>query len=294
MEQETFDVDSLNFPEETTVSTGNDEPVKEEPKVEAEPVIADPVKPEKVEIQPEVKPEPDTSNIKISDPPSKYEGESDIQFSLRKQIFDVGQAKAQAETPEEKSELAQHIKGLRKELAVSHKSSDSVTLAPEKIEANKSQAQAETQSEEELAKEALKKMGYLSKDEVAQMVVETLANQSRQDEHLSATQEFYSSHKDLASNPAQRQALERFVVEKFNITPQSTKQDLLIAMDMASGYLFPKNDTRSQRANTSAEKRELVGISSNTQSVPITNKADEKTAAGLKEVGLSPKDMGWD
>jgi hypothetical protein len=84
------------------------------------------------------------------------------------------------------------------------------------------------------------------------------------------------------------------VVDKFNITPQSTKQDLLIAMDMASSYLFPKNDTRSQRAAASADKRDLVGITSNTQSVPTTNKADERTAAGLKEVGMSMKDMGWD
>lgn len=283
MEQDKFDVEALNFPELTIEPTGNETQV-EVPKVEPvtptelpveEPVITEPTPKDEIK-----------EDIKISDPPSKYEGESDIQHKLRTEIWLAGQAKAQATTPEEISELTRHIKGLRKELAINHKSSEPLT-APEPIETNES-------SEEELAKEALKKMGYLSKDEVAKMVAETIANQSKQTEHLTATQEFYSSHKDLAANPAQKQALERFVVDKFNITPQSTKQDLLIAMDMASSYLFPKNDTRSQRAAASADKRDLVGITSNTQSVPTTNKADERTAAGLKEVGMSMKDMGWD
>jgi hypothetical protein len=292
MNDETFDTDALNFPELTVEPTGN-EP-QEVPKVQEAPKevkveeiktpepVVEPVTPEPTQ-EPEVK-----EKISISDPPSKYEGESDIQHKLRTDIWLAGQAKAQAETPEEISELAKHIKGLRKELAINHKSETvTPTEIPKPIEANES-------SEEDLAKEALRKMGYLSKDEVAQMVAETIANQSKQSEHITATQEFYSSHKDLASNPAQRQALERFVVEKFNITPQSTKQDLLVAMDMAASYMFPKNDTRSQRAATSADKRDLVGITSNTQSVPTTNKADEKTASALKELGMSPKDMGWD
>ena len=285
MENETFDAEALNFPELTDEVKGNEPQVvpvvevKEEVKPET---TVEPVTPEPKPIEPEV-----TDKISISDPPAKYEGESDIQHKLRTDIWLAGQAKAQAETPEEVSELAKHIKGLRKELALNHKSSEPLTAPEPKIETNES-------SEEELAKEALKKMGYLSKDEVAQMVAETIANQSKQSEHLTATQEFYSSHKDIASNPAQRQALERFVVDKFNITPQSTKQDLLVAMDMAASYMFPKNDTRSQRAAQAADKRDLVGITSNTQSVPTVNKADEKTAAGLKEIGLTAKDMGWD
>ena len=302
MNDETFDADALNFPELTADPTGN-EPQVEEPKVET--VVVEPKVDTKVETKVDTKPteektEPVAPNptevketISISDPPSKYEGESDIQHKLRTDIWLAGQAKAQAETPEEKSALAQHIKGLRKELAINHKSSETNAQIP--IETNKSSIDPQViQSEEDLAKEALRKMGYLSKDEVAQMVAETIASQSKQSEHLSATQEFYSLHKDIASNPAQREALERFVVDKFNITPQSTKQDLLVAMDMAASYMFPKNDTRSQRAAQAADKRDLVGITSNTQSVPTTNKADEKSAAALKEIGMSMKDMGWE
>lgn len=286
MEQDQFDVETLNFPEPTTEATpvaqeGNDKPVTETPSVPETPVETVVAEPVKVETTPE---------IKISDPPSKYEGESDIQFNLRKQIFDAGQAKAQAESPEEKSELAKHIKGLRTELAKNHKSEP--VQPAQRIETSESQVTPE-QSEEELAKEALRKMGYVSKDEIEAMVNNLVATKSTQDEHLSATREFYSSHKDIAANPAQREALERFVVEKFNITPQSTKQDLMIAMDMARGYLFPKNDTRAQRATESASKRDILNVSSNTQSVPTTSKVDEKLQAGLKDAGLTDAEMGW-
>lgn len=136
-------------------------------------------------------------------------------------------------------------------------------------------------------------MGYLSKDEVAQMVQETLASQTRQAEHLTATQEFYATHKDIAANQAQRDVLEQFVVERFNITPTSSKQDLLVAMDMARSYLFPKTDNRAQRAAQSADKRDLVSISSNTQSAPSVSKTDEKLASTMKEAGLDLKEFGW-
>lgn len=288
MNEETFDVDSLNFPEDTTVTQGNDA-VTPEPVVVSDPVeVETPVVAKEEPKAPEV-----SKEIKISDPPSKFEGESDIQFNLRKQIFDAGQAKAQAQTPEEQSELAKHIKGLRKELALNHKSSE-VVQTPDKIETNESQAVTEGQSEEELAKIALKKMDFLTKDELLAEVAKLMATKQTQDEHLQATREFYSSHKDLAANPAQREVLEKFVVEKFNITPQSSKQDLLIAMDMAKSYLFPNTDTRSARANESASKRDILNISSNTQSVPTVNKVDEKLQSALKEAGMTSADMGWD
>lgn len=290
MEPETFDVDALNFPELTTETPGND---TQEAKVEASvetPKESTPEQETKTEEKSvETPQDPVAPEIKISDPPSQYEGESDLQYNIRKQIYDAGQAKAQAETPEEKSALANHIKGLRKELAINHKSSDA-TPAPEKIEASQSQ---EASTEEEQAKEALRKMGYLSKDEVAQMVQEITANQSRQSEHLTATQEFYATHKDIAANPAQKDVLEKFVVERFNITPQSSKQDLLVAMDMARSYLFPKVDNRAQRAAASADKRDLVSFSSNTQSAPSVSKTDEKLSSTMKEAGLDMKDFGW-
>jgi hypothetical protein len=284
MESETFDADALNFPELTAEPTGNDtqevKPVETPVEVVVEPVIeSTPV---------EIPKDPVTPEIKISDPPSQFEGESALQFNIRKQIYDAGQAKAQAETPEEKSALSQHIKSLRKELAINHKSTDAIS-APEKIEASQSQEV----SEEEQAKEALRKMGYLSKDEVAQMVQEITASQSKQAEHLTAAQEFYATHKDLSANQAQRDVLEKFVVERFNITPQSSKQDLLVAMDMARSYLFPKVDNRAQKAAASADKRDLVSISSNTQSAPSVSKVDEKLQSTMKEAGLDLKEFGW-
>jgi hypothetical protein len=285
MEPKEFDVDALNFPELTTETTGNDaQVVEQETPKESTPEQV--TKTEETSV--EAPKDPVTPEIKISDPPSQYDGESDLQYNIRKQIYDAGQAKAQAETPEEKSALSQHIKSLRKELAINHKSSDA-TPAPEKIETNQSQES----TEEEQAKEALRKMGYVSKDDMLAEVQALIASQTRQAEHMTATQEFYATHKDIAANPAQKDVLERFVVERFNITPQSSKQDLLVAMDMARNYLFPKNDTRSQRAAQSADKRDLVSFSSNTQSAPAVSKTDEKLSSTMKEVGLDMKEFGW-
>lgn len=309
---EMFDVDALNFPELPTepvtpesVTFKGDEKATETPvtipetpaketvdKTEEKPVEVVPKEPVKEEPQVPTKPE-----IKISDPPSKFEGESDIQFNLRKQIYDAGQAKAQAETPEEKSALAKHIKTLRGELGKQNKSSG-VVQTPEapKVETNESQAQG--QSEEELAKAALKKMGFKTAEEmqaeIDQRVQEIVAQNNVQTEHASAINDFYSSHKDIASNPAQRDILEAFVVKNFNITPQSTKQDILVAMDMARAYLFPKVDNRSAKAAESASKRDIVSISSNTQNAPTVTPHDARAAKALEEVGLSMKEMGWD
>lgn len=291
MEQETFDVDALNFPELATETPGND---KQEVKQPDEPKVETPEQEVKTEEKSVEQPkEPVTPEIKISDPPSQYEGESDLQYNIRKQIYDAGQAKAQAESSEEKSALAKHIKSLRKELAINHKSSEAVQ-APEKIEASQS---PEAPTEEEIAKEALRKMGYLSQEEVAKMLEEKFADketQQRQSEHLNAANKFYATHKDIASNPAQKEALENFVVERFNITPQSTGQDILIAMDTARAYLFPKVDLRPKKAAESADKRSLVDFSSNTQSAPIVSKTDEKLASTMKEAGLDLKEFGWE
>lgn len=285
MEPKEFDVDALNFPELTTETTGNDTQVVEQ-ETPKESVPEQVTKTEETSV--EAPKDPVTPEIKISDPPSQYDGESDLQYNIRKQIYDAGQAKAQAETPEEKSALSQHIKSLRKELAINHKSSDA-TPAPEKIETNQSQES----TEEEQAKEALRKMGYVSKDDMLAEVQALIASQTRQAEHMTAAQEFYATHKDIAANPAQKDVLEKFVVERFNITPQSSKQDLLVAMDMARNYLFPKNDTRAQRAAQSADKRDLVSFSSNTQSAPIVSKTDEKLSSTMKEAGLDMKEFGW-
>lgn len=284
--EETFDVESLGFPEinEGAEAQNGNEQVVETPTQPTETVV-EPAKVEETEAEPE-QPKSETTTepeVKISNPPSKYAGESDIQFNIRKQIYDAGQAKAQAETEEEKSALAQHIKGLRKELAMSSSKIEATELP-----------KTEAQSEEELAKIALEKMGYVSKDKIEEMVQSMISNTSREAEHKQAIDEFYSSHKDIASNKSQKEVLERFVVEKFNITPQSTRQDLLIAMDMARSYLFPKVDTRAERAASSADKRDLVSISSNTQSATTVSKEDQKAAQVLQDLGISMKEMGWD
>lgn len=285
-----FDADELGFPslDEQVVT----------PQVEATPVETPQTTPaveikveetlvEKTETVEQKAPETETEvkEIKISNPPVQYEGESDIQFNLRTQLYNAGQAKAQATTDEEKSVLTQHMKELRKEMG-----KNSVTPKPE-IETPSEKT--EDLSEEEAAKQALKKLGVPDKDEVLNLVKEMIQSQKTEIEHSSAISEFYSKRQDIASDPEKVKMLENVVIQNFNVSPQTTKAQLLVAMDMAANYLFPKAN-KSAAVNTAAEKRDLLNISSNTQTVKTVSKEDERTSASLKEIGMSMKDFGWD
>jgi len=294
-----FDADELGFPsldeqvvtpqvEATKVVT----PQKEPTPVETQPTPAVETKVEETPVEKTVQVEekqksPETTevkDIKISNPPVQYEGESDIQFNLRTQLYNAGQAKAQATTDEEKSVLTQHMKELRKEMG-----KNSVTPKPE-IE---TPSETTEDGEEEAARQALKKLGVPDKDEVLNLVKEMIQSQKTEVEHSSAISEFYSKRQDIASDPEKVKMLENVVIQNFNVSPQTSKAQLLVAMDMAANYLFPKQN-KSAAVNTAAEKRDLLNISSNTQTVKTVSKEDERTSTSLKEIGMSMKDMGWD
>jgi hypothetical protein len=285
---EKIDVESLNFPEDTTDTEvtpqeGNEQPVVEQKTEEPakEPVI------EKTETKVETKEvtNPTEKEVKISNPPQKYEGETDIQFNLRQQIYNAGQAKAQADTDEEKSILSKHISSLRKELAQSSKST--------KVETTQSQpepAKVEDDDKEQI-KQSLREMGFLPADEVEARAMQMIAQQSRQQEHISATKEFYSVRKDIASDPIKKEILEKIVVERFNITPNTTGEELKTAMDMAAMYLFPKQSI-SAGAREAADKRDLYNTGSPVRSDEKSNqKVDDKTRSALKSQGWSDEDI---
>lgn len=289
MNEDNFaNVDELGFSEPSTESIENE--IKDE-KFESTPVVelkTPEVKVEDVpaEIKQEEKPlEEPKSDVKVTNPPTQYDGESDIQFNLRKQIYDAGQAKAMADTEEEKSFLSNHIKGLRKQLGRPEQS-----ISP-KVEATQSQPTIEEPvNEREQAKKVLDEMGYISKEELPQYIQEVIQGQSRHVEQQDAVRDFYNTRKDIASNPIQRDALERLVVEKFNITPQSSRQDLAVAMDMAASYLFPKTNS-AIAARVAADKREIVGFSSNTKSESMSANVDDTTRNELKSMGWSDEDI---
>lgn len=298
----TFDVDSLGFSETidesseaTETNTESAETVKE---TEKEPDTKQEVKEEsqetKVEETKEV--EPDTEkkaeDIKISNPPKKYEGETEIQHNLRTQIYNAGQAKAQAETEEEKSLLSQHISGLRKELAkVSSQQKVEATQLPETKVTETSDTTNEV-SEEEQIKTTLKKLGFLTAEEAEARALEIVNKATKSQEHDSAIQKFYQTRKDIASNPEDRKTLENLVIQKFNITENSSGSDILVAMDMAASYLFPKTDNRSSNAQSAAEKRDLLNFSSTTKGdTKGIDKNDKKAKDALKDIGWTDEEM---
>lgn len=292
----TFDVDSLGFSDtiDETVSAETTNQEQTEKVEETQEKEQEQEQKQETRQSEEVKETPveQSKEVSISNPPRRHGNETDIQYSLRTQIWNAGQAKAQAETEEEKSLLAKHILGLRKELA---KSSSQQT----KVEATQSQETTKTESEttnevsdEEQIKAAIKKMGFLTAEEAEARALDIVNKTTRGQEHSSAIQQFYQSRKDIATNPVQREMLEKLVIEKFNITESSSGNDVLVAMDMAASYLFPKTDNRASNAQAASEKRDLVNFSSTTKGdIQGIDKNDKKTRDTLKDIGWTDEDL---
>ena len=287
----TFDVDSLGFSDtvDETITTETETKV-EETKVE-ESVAQEKEIEQKQETVEETKTTEETKEIRISNPPTRHPNETDIQFNLRTQMYNAGQAKAQAETPEEKSELSKHISGLRKELAKASSQPKVETTQPQEANTGTPETSPDV-SEEEQIKSQLKKLGFLTAEEYEAKTLEIVQKSTRGQEHESAIQQFYQSRKDIAVSPENKRALENLVIQKFNITENSSGADILVAMDMAASYLFPKNDNRSSNAQAAAEKRDLVNFSSNTKSDSKgIDKNDQKAKDTLKDLGWSDEDL---
>jgi len=282
--QEEFNVSEFNFSDTETETTEKEETQEveaneqpEAPKEETKEVAEEVKTEEPKEEQPETEKQEET--VKISNPPSRYEGETDIQYNLRTQIFNAGQAKAQAQTEEEKSALSKHISQLRKELGKVSK----------KVETTESQSEPQSDSDEEQVKQSLSKMGYATKEEVLAQAVELVQQATIEKEQQEAIRQFYSQRKDIALNEQNRQLLEDIVINKFNINEKSSGQDILDAMDMAANYLFPKT-SKSEAAREAAEKRSLVNVSPSTKSQATTSAPSKYDKAAAEKL----RDMGWD
>lgn len=285
----TFDVDSLGFSDTVDETTTETETKVEETK--AEETVEKETQEPKQETVEETKPAEEKKEVKISNPPTRHEGETDIQFNLRTQMYNAGQAKAQAETEEEKSLLSKHISGLRKELAKASSQTKVEATQPQETKAEPSDTTNEV-SEEEQIKATLKKLGFVTAEEYEAKALEIVQKSARGQEHESAIQQFYQSRKDIASNPENKTALENLVIQKFNITENSSGADILVAMDMAASYLFPKNDNRASNAQAAAEKRDLVNFSSNTKSdAKGIDKNDQRAKDTLKDIGWTDEDL---
>jgi hypothetical protein len=280
---------------ETPAVPENTDTVEDTPATKEETVI-----PDETGADPEKKPDEDTkspTNEQSLTPPGRYEGESDTQYHLRTDLWRAGRARATAETEEEKSLITDHIRELRKGIG-----QEAARSKQTKVEATQNQADdiiPETgtdtpDDEERAAKVALEKLGYLDKNQVQEIVEKALGQQraeEAQKEHGQAISEFYKSRPDIIADASRKETLERYILDNFKITPQTSKKQLAAHLDMAASYLFPRAQ-RSAGASEAAAKRTVVSASQNTKYTP----PDDSLAADLRKLGYSDEDIrasGW-
>lgn len=228
-------------------------------------------------------------------PPTQYEGESETQFNLRLQLFNAGQAKANATTEEEKSLLTEEIKKIRE--AMSGKKSTETTVDTQ----DTTDDIFKTEEEKKTALENIRKLGFYSKEDVEKLLndkfeeVSKKLNQNqietRAKEHSDAIKEFYTLRSDIASDKSQREMLEKAVIERFKITPDTTKQELTVALDMMANYLFPKSN-KTEKAKAAQDKVDLVNITGSQGDKTVSKKGvDPENAKVLKAQGWSDEDI---
>lgn len=278
-----------NTPTETVPTEDTPAPATEETVTQKE-TGADPDK------KPDEEPQKTNAEQSLT-PPGRYDGESDTQYQLRTELWRAGRARAAAETPEEKSLITDHIKELRRSMGQETAKSKQTKVEATQNQADETPAPEDNTSddEERAAKVALEKLGYLDKNQV-QEIVQSALNQQRveeaQKEHSQAISEFYKVRPDINAEPSRKEALERYILDNFKITPQTSKKQLAAHLDMAASYLFPRAQ-RTAGASEAAAKRTVVSASQNAKAALPS---DDSLSSELKKLGYSDEDIrasGW-
>lgn len=275
MEEQTFNVADFSFEDPTTET--------QEPKQEPKEVVE-----EKKEIVVEPKTE---STQKATQQPQRFEGESDTQYGLRLQLFTAGLAKADA-TDEEKSLITEQMKLIRKQL--------SNGKPTEPTQAETQGGTIESDEEKKTIAENLRQLGYLNQEEVKKLLDEALGKvtqkqdaviyEQRYKEQTDGIKEFYSRRPDIASNKESRSQLEQIVMDKFKITPDSTKDEILLAMEMVANFAFPRTD-RSAVARETQEKIDVMNISGGNRNSGQSYEVESDTIKTLKDAGWTDQDI---
>jgi len=274
MEEQTFNVADFSFEDPTT----------ETPELKTEPKEVE-------EEKKEVKEVPKESTQRATQQPQRFDGESDTQYGLRLKLFTAGLAKADA-TDEEKSLIAEEIKSIRKQL------SNGKTTETTKAETQG--GTIESEEEKKTIAENLRNLGYLNQDEVKKLLDEALGKvtqkqdaviyEQRYKEQTEGIKEFYSRRPDIASSKESRSQLEQIVMDKFKITPDSTKDEILLAMEMVANFAFPRTD-RSAVARETQEKIDVMNISGGNRNSGQSYEVESDTIKTLKDAGWSDQDI---
>jgi len=247
----------------------------------------------------EVKEEPKQDD-KVAKQPERFDGESDTQYSLRLQLFNAGLAKSQAETEEEKSLIAERMKDIRKQMYTRNQAPQKTNPTETTEQNNGSDELFQTEEEKKTAIENLRKLGFISQEEVERRIQEAVESINSKQEKLSheaaireqqqGIKDFYSQRPDIASNQESRKVLEQTVLQKFNISPETSKKELIEAMDMVANYLFP-HSKRSEVAQKAQAKVDILNVDGGNFSSSKGNSIEDDTAKLLKESGWTDDDL---
>lgn len=261
----------------------------DEPSVPTEQKAPEPTTPEPKQEEKTPSPEVNTE-AKGSSLPTRFEGESDVQYELRTKLFIAGQAKANAETPEEKSLISQEMKRIRGDMAKEKKEEGQPTP--------QTQQPAPAEDEREIVKKNLQEMGYKTADEIARDVQKILEEQkqsqqaeARHAEHTSAITDFYKTRPDIFIDDTMRNNVETQVLTMFKDSlPTMSRQQLLVALDMAANYLYPKGAI-TKKIDAAQEKVDALNIHGSQGGDVTPSTVSDQTKSKLRDMGWSDRDI---
>lgn len=267
-------LDGITFDDEPSVVPEPKPVTPEEPKAPVTP----PVEVKKEEVP--AKAEPTL--------PSRFDGESDMQYDLRTKLFLAGQAKANAPTDEEKSLLSQEMKKIRGEIAQVNKEKITPQTPPTVI----------AEDERATAIQTVKDLGFKTAEEIA-ADVDRIVNErlqaaeiaQRRSEQDNAISDFYKYRDDIAADENKRASLENYVLEMFKPQlPTMSKTQLLHALDMSANYLFPKGQAVA-KADASQAKVDALNIHGSQGSDASASTVTDKTRQQLRDMGWTEADI---
>lgn len=79
-------------------------------------------------------------------------------------------------------------------------------------------------------------------------------------------------------------------MDKFKITPDSTKDEILLAMEMVANFAFPRTD-RSAVARETQEKIDVMNISGGNRNSGQSYEVESDTIKTLKDAGWTDQDI---
>lgn len=249
----------------------------------SEPVVKEEVVKEEIPTVPQVE-TPKTEPA--PKPVQEIPGEEKERFNIRQQLKDAKAALNGTVNDDEKSLLVKEMTKLRKDLSQHDEqkpfnSSRQTTPSEQPIE------------DEQTIRENLKKLGYLSKQEV-ETTVDDIVRQRlysvdakrHQAEHSQAVNDFYNSRPDIAQDNELKQGMEAWILQNFKVEPNTPATQLSQYLQMAANYFAPKADNR-QAIREGQQKVDAMNISGTGGGDGQVSKVPEHERQFLKTKGWS-------